>query len=139
MDLGLATHVKHRSFLSIVQDGVRDDQALDGLAAENVGVDNFIDVRGADATVPDGVRIHDDGGTELALFEAPRFIGAHSVAGNSALGQLRFEYAVEFRFPARVAAAARVALGTLIRANEDVSFKLCHEPFPKFPEPVVAF
>lgn len=113
-------------FLSIVQHRVRDDQAFHRAAADNVGVDDFIDVGEGDAAVPDRVGIHDHRGADFALFEAAGFIGADAIAGDAAIGQLRFERAMQFRFAGPVTAAARMSVGSLVRANENVLFKFCH-------------
>ena len=74
-----------RFLLRVVQDGIGDDQALDGTSADNVRIDNFIDVRGSNAAIPNAVRIYDHRGTNLALIEASRFVGAHFAVGNAAL------------------------------------------------------
>src|SRR5579862_410411 len=121
-----------RFFLSVVQDCVWNDQALDGAAADNVRVDDFVDVRGGYAAVPDSVWIHHYRGADLALLQASGLIRAHSVAGNSALAQLFLEGAMKFRLARRIAAAARVAVRALVGADENVFFKFSHGPFWKY-------
>ena len=61
----------------------------------------------------------------FALVEAARFIGANSVL-QSAKGKLGFEGPLEFGGPSRVAASARMSLGTLIAAYEYVFCESCH-------------
>ena len=54
-------------------------EALDRAAADEVLIDDFGGVFGADVTVPDGLRVDDDGGAVLALVEAAGFVHANAV------------------------------------------------------------
>src|ERR1700685_1030731 len=94
-------------------------------------VDDFIDVRGCHAAVPNCVWIHDNRWADLALLQTSGLICAHLVAGNPSLAQLFLEYAMKFGLARRIATAARVAVGALVGADEDVFFKLCHGPLLK--------
>src|SRR5579863_8988088 len=123
---GIRSHL----FLCVVQGCVRDDEPLDRAADHDVRVDDFIDVREGDAAVPDGVGIHDHRRADFALLEASGFIGADAIAGDVALGQLGFEYAMKFRFAGAIAAASRVPFGPLVGADENMLFKFRHgSPF----------
>ena len=44
----------------------------------NVRFDNFLDIRGGNAAIPDAVRINHDGGPVFALIETAGHIRAHS-------------------------------------------------------------
>jgi hypothetical protein len=55
---------------------VGEHQSLDWPASDNVGVDDFLDVRGRDAAVPDGIRINDEVGAVLTLVQTPGLVGS---------------------------------------------------------------
>ena len=67
-------------FLRVVQHGIRNDQAFDRLAAYNVRIDDFVDICGSHAAVPNGVGIHHDRGADFTLLQASGFICAHFLA-----------------------------------------------------------
>jgi len=68
-----------------VQALVGQHQSLDRFAAENMRVDDFIDVGFADMAIPDRFRVNDYSGSVLALIEAAGLIGPYS-AFKAALG-----------------------------------------------------
>jgi hypothetical protein len=103
-----------------------NDEALDRLAANDVRIDDFVHVGRRDVAVPNGFGIDDNRRAELALIETTRLVGANRIL-DSPLRQLRFEKPVKFAFAGRIAAAARMALGTLIGANENVFLEFRHE------------
>ncbi len=73
-----------------VQAVVSQHQALDWIAANDVRVNDLIDVGLADVSVPDGFGIDDDGWTVLALIEAARLVGPH-FAFEATIGEFLFE------------------------------------------------
>ena len=112
-----------------VEAGVGDLQALDGLASDDVGMHDLVNVFRCDVAVPDGVGIDDDGGTVLALVEASRLVGADGGAG-SGLGQAGLESTLEVAGGGRVATATRMIGWALVAADEDVPDELWHkEPY----------
>ncbi len=70
-----------------IQARIGDDQALDRLVSEDVGLDDFVDIAGMHAAVPHGVRIDDDGGPVLALLQASGLVGANYIAANTVRGE----------------------------------------------------
>jgi hypothetical protein len=68
----------------------REHQSLHGLAAHNVRVNDFVNVRFGHAPVPNCLRVDHDIRTVLALIETARLVGPHSPL-KSALRQLLFE------------------------------------------------
>src|SRR5205085_6123936 len=111
--------------LRIVQQGIRNHEAFDGAAADDVRFYDFIHVCQFHVAVPYRFWIHHYCWAQLALIEAARFVRP-DCATDSALGQLRFKYAMQFTLARRIAAAAWIAIGPLIRADEDMSFELRH-------------
>src|SRR5258708_18648033 len=75
---------------------VRDHQALDWLAADDVRVDDFIDISFGDVAIPDSVGIDDKIRAVLALIEATGLIGPH-FAFEAAFRQFLLEYFLECR------------------------------------------
>jgi hypothetical protein len=75
--------------VSGVEDGVGNDQARYGCATDDVGVDDFVDILGLNAPVPDSFWVDHDRGTQFTLVEAAGFIGSHVF--NATLSQLGFE------------------------------------------------
>ena len=114
-----------------VQAGIRQAKALDGLAAEDVRLDNLLDIGFGDVTVPDGVGVDHDGGAVLALIEAAGLIGPHtnSCPGplEPALGEFLFEEFLQSGFGGGVAASPRMAWRALVSADEDVFVEFWHQ------------
>jgi hypothetical protein len=69
---------------------VGQTKAFDWLAADDVRIDDFVDVGFGDEAIPDGLRIDDKVGTVLALVEASGLIGADA-AFQSAFAELLLE------------------------------------------------
>jgi hypothetical protein len=105
-----------------IQTRIGNNQSLHGPAADDVRVHNFIDIGCGDAAVPHGIRVNHDRRTVLALVQAPGFVGANP-AFDAALRQLDLEGPLKFAFAFGIAAAARVACGPLVGANEDMMAK----------------
>lgn len=97
-------------------------EALDRAAADEVLIDDFGGVFGADVTVPDGLRVDDDGGAVLALVEAAGLVDADARREAGGLGQL-LNGGVELSFAVGVAGGARGILGTGVGADKDMAFK----------------
>jgi len=87
--------------------------------------DDFLDVGGGYAAVPDGVGIHDKIRTVLALVEAAGLIRANFVL-QAALGQLLLEDPLQFGLTLGIAAAAGTLGWTLVTADKDVLFEFRH-------------
>jgi len=116
-----------------VQAGVRQAEALDRLAAEDVGLDNLVDVGLGDVAVPDCVRVDDDVRAVLALIEAARMIGA-DFAFEAALGEFLLEEFLQIGFRGGIAASTRMARRALVAADENMFFELGHELWLILPE-----
>ena len=56
---------------------IRRDQPLDWLSADDVGLDDFVNIAGCYAAVPDRVRIDHNVGTMFALIETAGLIRSH--------------------------------------------------------------
>ena len=89
--LGMRTRILGQTLflMSGVEDGVGNDQTRYRCATDDVGVNNFVDVLGLDAAIPDGFGVDHDRGAQFTLVEASGFVGAHVF--NTTLGQLGFE------------------------------------------------
>ena len=112
-------------FCGGVQNFVGDHQPLHRLPAQDVRVDNFVNVFGLDASVPDRFRINHHSWAQFALIQATGFIGADVF--DSALGQLGFEQALQFALAGGIATAARVACFALIHADKNMFGEFGHE------------
>jgi hypothetical protein len=101
------------------------NQALDGLATENVGIDDFIYVGRSHTSIPDRVGIDDNIWAMLTLVEASGFVGAHSML-QSALRKFLLKDPLQFTFAAGITTAAWVSFWPLIDADKDVLVELGH-------------
>jgi hypothetical protein len=110
--------------VSSIQDGIRNDQPGYRLAANDMRFDNLIHVVRLDASVPDGFRVNDHRGTQLALIEAPGFVRAHGC--QASLRQFSFEQALQFSLSSGIAAAARVTFLALIHADKNMLAEFRH-------------
>ena len=73
-----------------IQAFVREPQARDRFPANNVGFDNFVDVRLGDVSVPDCLGINHEIRSVLTLVEAACLIGTYFTL-EAAFSQLLFE------------------------------------------------
>jgi hypothetical protein len=110
--------------VSGVEDGVGNDQTRYRRAADDVGVDDFVDVLGLNASIPDCFGVNHDCWAQFTLVEAAGFVGAHIF--NATLSQLSFEQALQFALAGGVAATARVACFALVHADENVLVEFRH-------------
>jgi len=108
-----------------VQATIGQSQTLDRLSADNVRLDDFVDVGFGDVAVPDGIRVNHDVGAVLALIETSGLIGADATF-QSASSELLFEELLQARFGSGVAASARMACGALVSTNKNVAFEFGH-------------
>jgi len=111
-------------FVSGVEDGVGNDQTRYRCAADDVGIDDFVDVLGFDASIPDCLRVDHHSGAQFTLVEAAGFVGAHVF--NATLRQFAFEQALQFALAGGIATAARMACFALVHADENVFVELRH-------------
>jgi hypothetical protein len=94
-------------------------QPLDRLAAEEVALDDLGHVGRRDAAVPDALRVDHHGRPLGAGVEAAGAVGAHLPLQPAAV-QLLLEGLPDRLGAGAAAAAARVAVGALVLADEDV-------------------
>jgi hypothetical protein len=109
-----------------VQARIGEHQSFDGLIPDNVGIDNLVHIGFLHKSIPDGVRVDDDGRAVFALFKAAGFIRADDVASNSMLRELLFEDFLQDSFAGRIAGPAWMTRFTLVGADEDVLLELRH-------------
>ena len=108
-----------------IQAIVREHQALDWLAADDVRFDDLVDVGLGDVSIPDGVGIDHEIWAMLALIEAAGLVGSH-FAFEAAFGQLLLEEFLQVRVTGGVAASPRMSRRALVAAHENVFFELGH-------------
>jgi hypothetical protein len=108
-----------------IQAGVGQAKALHGVSANDVGIDNLVDIRFGDMAIPDGLGINDDGGSVLTLIETSGLVGAHSSL-QPALGEFLLEELLQFGFGRRIATSTGIAGRALVSADEDVLFEFRH-------------
>jgi len=109
-----------------VQAVVGNQEALYRFAIDDVGLNDFVDVRGGHVAIPDRFGVHDNGGAVLTLVEASRHIGAHALF-QSAQGQLLLELKLQLGLCLGIAAPARMARIALVAADEQMLLELGHE------------
>jgi len=73
-----------------VQASVGQHQALDRFAADDVGVDDFIDVGHANVSIPNRIGIDNEVWAVFALIETPRLVGPY-FAFEAAFREFLFE------------------------------------------------
>jgi hypothetical protein len=101
---------------------LRQPQALDGLAANQMLLHNLRGVRRLYMAVPDRIRINDDRGSMFALVKAAGFVDAHRGAeagGFRELLQLGEELALSVCGAGRAGSVGRADVVT----DEDMTFK----------------
>jgi hypothetical protein len=108
-----------------IKTGFRCNQASHWLTSYDVGVDDFIYIRGGNASIPDGVRVNYDVGSMLTLVEAAGFIRPYLVF-QPALCQLLLKNPLQLAFAAGIAATPWMPLWPLIDADKDMLLKLRH-------------
>src|SRR5688572_21701293 len=101
------------------------EQARDRAAADDVFLDDFVDVGLGHAAVPDIFRIDNDGRALLALIETAGLIGANA-AVDAALGEGLLERLLQRLGPGRIAGAAHVAGLAAVATNEQVLVERGH-------------
>ncbi|HEY0478682.1 MAG TPA: hypothetical protein VGD37_14285 [Kofleriaceae bacterium] len=95
-------------------------QALDGLSADQVVLDELGNIVGRDVLVPDLLWIHDDRDTALALVETPGVVDPDGLQ-DSMLLQLGLQPVTDLCAAAHLAAAAWVVAGSFVGADEDMA------------------
>jgi hypothetical protein len=109
-----------------VEAGVRQAEALDRFPTEDVRLNDFLDIRLGDGSVPNGVRVNHKVRPVLALIEAAGLIGPNFPL-QAALGQLLFKELLQARFTLRVTTSSRMTCRALVPAHEDVFLKFWHQ------------
>ena len=117
--------------LSGIEASVGNDEALDGATGYEVFADDLGHVGDGDIAVPDGLGIHDHGGTVLALIEASGFIGADGAGEAGALHRV-LEGSVELAFAVGGAGGACAAGFTKVCADKDVAVEFRQSGTPSF-------
>jgi len=105
-------------------------QALDRSAVRQVGLGNFLRVGGRYKAIPDLFGVNDHRDPVPALIETPRSVDADAPGKTEAGGGRPQRLSNRLRVPG-MAAAAGMAVGANVRANEDVSFKQRHRQVPR--------
>jgi hypothetical protein len=108
-----------------VHTAIREPQPGNRLATDQVTVDDLVDVRLGNASVPHGVGVDDHRRSVLALIEAARLVGTDA-ALQPTLGERLLEGLLKRVAGIRVTAAARVSRRPLVGADEEVSFEGRH-------------
>jgi len=109
-----------------IQAFFRKHQARDGFPANNVRLDDFVDVSLGDVSVPDGIGIDHEIRAVLTLVETARLVGSHFTL-EAAFSQLLFEKLLQFRLAVRIAASPRVTRRALVTAYKNMLFELGHK------------
>jgi hypothetical protein len=109
-----------------VQACILEPESLDWPPVKNVGLDNFVNIRQLDSSVPNGLRINNNIGAVLALVEAPGLVGANSSL-QAQFCQFVLEALLEFRFACWITTASRMPRRAHVSAHENMSFKFRHE------------
>lgn len=102
------------------------EEALDGLAVHDVRVDDLFHIVRRNASIPNTVGINDYRRAVLALIEAARHIGAHSLL-EATQRQFLFEEKLQLGLALGIAAPARMSSLALIAADEQMLLELGHE------------
>jgi len=95
------------------------------MTADDVGIDNLIDIGGGDPAVPHAFRIDDQIGTVLTLVQAARLVSPHLVF-QTAFRESLFEDPLQFGFALRITAPARMSRRPLVAAHKDMLLELRH-------------
>jgi hypothetical protein len=106
-----------------VQAIVGDHETAHWLAADDMGLDDLVQIFLTYAAIPNRFGIDDHVGAVLALVKTAGLIGAHTTF-ESALGELGFQRFLQFSLARRVAASARTRGVADVSANEDVALEL---------------
>jgi hypothetical protein len=108
-----------------VQAFILQPQSFYRLSADDVLLNDFIDVGQSDASVPDCLGIDDDIRPVFALVEASCLIGADS-ALQSALGKFDLEQLLKFGLGGGIATSAGMSGRTLVAADKNVALEFRH-------------
>jgi len=112
-------------FAGGVETGVGQRQSLDWLSAQDVRLDNLIDIVQRHPAIPDRIGIDHEVGAVLALIEAAGLVGPY-LSLESARRKLFLECLLQFRLACWIAAGARGPGGALVAADEDMLLELGH-------------
>lgn len=95
------------------------------LSADDMRVDDLVNIGFGDVAVPDGLGIYHDVWSVLALIEAAGLIGADS-ALQATLGEFLLEKFLQAGLGGGIAASAGMARRALVSAYEDVVLEFRH-------------
>ena len=101
---------------------LKQSETCDGLAANNVRIDDFGYILQLDVSIPDAFGVDDDIRAVLALIEASRLVGSDSGVEPPS-GQLLLETELKIGQPIGIAAAPRVFGRPPISADENMMFE----------------
>jgi hypothetical protein len=108
-----------------IQTRVSHHQALDGLVADDVGFDDFINVGFSDESVPDCVGIYHEVRAVLALVETASLVGPHP-ALEAALRQFLLEEFLQPGLAVGIATPPRISRRALVATYENMFLKFRH-------------
>lgn len=108
-----------------IQARISNKQPLYRFIANDVRLDDLIDICRRDPAIPHGIGINDNIRAVLALVKAAGLVRSNG-AFDSPLCQLDFKNALEFRFAGGIAAAARITGRPLVAADKDVPVEFGH-------------
>jgi hypothetical protein len=109
-----------------VQAFIGQSKALDWSAADDVGLDDLVDIGLGDVSIPHGLGIDDEVRAVLALIETAGLVGSH-FAFEAAFCQLLLEKFLQFRLAGWITASPRISGRALVAADEDVFLELGHK------------
>jgi hypothetical protein len=104
----------------------RNAKALNGATFDEMRAYDFWHIGGLHLPVPDVLGVNDHRGAVLADVEASRLLGTN-LALESRFGELGFEEIHQLQPTSIFAAAARMAGGALVGADEDVGLEFSSE------------
>ena len=109
-----------------IQAGVGQAEPFHRSAANNVRLNNLLDIRLGHSAIPYRIWINNDVGAVLALIETSSLIGAN-LALQPALSQFLLEQLLQFGLRKWIAASPRMPRWTLVSADKDVFLKFRHQ------------
>jgi len=102
-----------------------NQKSLHDLTAQQMSLQDFVDIGQFDTAVPDSLGIDDDAGSVFALVQAATAIGPHRGAKAPSLDGL-LEGGTEKLGALRIAATPWMTLGTLVSTNEKMMSVVGH-------------
>lgn len=108
-----------------IDTGIGKNQSFNRFTAEDMAIDDFLNIGSCHASIPHSVRIDHHIGAVLALVETSGLIGTNSML-QSAFCQLLFEDPLQLALAGGITAAARMSLRALINADKNMFVEFRH-------------